>query len=157
MQPRVYVETSIFSYLTARPTNDLQAMARQIATNEWWEVWRPQYELFISEFVLVEAGLGDPAAAARRLAAMSGLIELEATEEVYRLGKALIDRGVLPKKAVMDAFHLAIATVHGMDYLLTWNCTHIANAHLRPRIERVVLALGYETPVICTPDELIGA
>lgn len=108
----------------------------------------------ISEFVIAEASLGHPDAAKRRLDAMEGIMELQATEQVRILGKSLIRCGALPEKAEMDAFHVAIAAVHGIEYLLTWNCTHIANAHVRPKIENACRALGYEPPIICTPDEL---
>lgn len=157
MKPKVYIETSVVSYLTARPTNDLRAMANQAATVEWWEAQRSKYDLVISEFVLAEASLGHPEAAERRLAAMMGLMELQATEMVRALGKELVNRGALPEKAEMDAYHVAIAAVNGIDYLLTWNCTHIANAQTRPKIEAACRALGYEPPIICTPDELTEA
>ena len=154
MKSKVYVETSVLSYLTARPTNDLRAMANQAATVEWWETQRSKYDLVISEFVLAEASLGHPEAAERRLAATVGLMELRATEEVRAIGKELINRGALPEKAEIDAYHVAIAAVNGIEYLLTWNCAHIANAHTRPKIESACRALGYEPPIICTPDEL---
>lgn len=154
MKSRVYIETSVVSYLTARPTNDLRAMANQAATVEWWETQRSKYDLVISEFVLAEASLGHPEAAKRRLAALMGLTQLRATEEVRTLGKELITLGALPEKAAIDAYHVAIVAVNGIEYLLTWNCAHIANAHTRPKIEAACRALGYEPPVICTPDEL---
>jgi hypothetical protein len=154
VKPKVYIETSVVSYLTARPTNDLRAMANQAATVEWWETQRSKYDLVISEFVLAEASLGHPEAAERRLAALMGLMELQATEEVRALGKELVNCGALPEKAEMDAYHVAIAAINGIEYLLTWNCTHIANAHTRPKIEAACRALGYEPPIICTPDEL---
>jgi predicted nucleic acid-binding protein len=154
VKPKVYVETSVISYLTARPTNDLRAMANQAATVEWWETQRSKYDLVISEFVLAEASLGHPEAAGRRLAAIMGLMELQATEEVRALGEQFVKREALPEKAEMDAYHVAIAAVNGIEYLLTWNCTHIANAHTRPKIESVCRALGYEPPIICTQDEL---
>jgi len=154
MKLKVYVETSVISYLTSRPTNDLRAMANQTATVEWWENQSSKYDLVISEFVLAEARLGHPEAAGRRLAAITGLTDLQATEEVRTFAKQLIERGALPKKAEMDAYHVAIAAVNGIEYLLTWNCTHIANAYTRPKIEFACRALGYEPPIICTPDEL---
>ncbi len=151
---KVYIETSIISYLTARPSNDLRAMANQSATVEWWETQRSKYDLVISEFVIAEASLGDPDAAKRRLSAVKEIMELQATEETRILGKELINRSALPAKAEVDAYHVAIASVNGVEYLLTWNCTHIANAHTRPKIEAICRALGYEPPIICTPDEL---
>jgi predicted nucleic acid-binding protein len=155
MKPSVYIETSIISYLTARPSNDLRAMAHQSATLEWWESQKPKYQLVVSEFVIAEASLGDPDAAKRRLAAIEGIVELQASEAVRQLGKELIARNALPAKAEIDAFHVAIAAVNGIEFLLTWNCTHIANAATRPKIEASCRALGYEPPIICTPDELM--
>ena len=122
---------------------------------EWWETQKSKYELVVSEFVIAEAALGHPEAAERRLAAIEGVMELQATEAVRALGQALISRNALPEKAEIDAFHVAIAAVNGIEYLLTWNCTHIANAVTRPKIEATCRALGFEPPIICTPDELM--
>ena len=154
MKPRVYIETSVISYLTARPSNDFRAMSNQNVTLEWWELERPKFELVISEFVIAEASLGHPEAAQRRLAAILGLVELQATQAVKALGRELVTRNALPAVAEIDALHVAIAAVNGIEYLLTWNCTHIANAHTRPKIEATCRALGYEPPIICTPQEL---
>lgn len=154
MQFKVYVETSIISYLTARPSKDLRAAANQQTTNEWWQSRRHWFDLYISEFVTMEASMGDPDAARRRIAVIADLPSLRLTEEVRFLGKTLIEKGSLPAKAEIDAYHIAIASVHGMEYLLTWNCTHIANAIMRPKIEAVCRQLGYAPPVICTPQEL---
>lgn len=155
LKPSVYIETSIISYLTARQNNDLRAMANKSATVEWWESQKPNYQLVVSEFVIAEASLGNPEAAERRIAAIEGIPELQATEAVRILGKELIIRNALPEKAEIDAYHVAIAAVNGIEYLLTWNCTHIANAVTRPKIEATCRALGYEPPIICTPDELM--
>ncbi|MEI6451693.1 MAG: type II toxin-antitoxin system VapC family toxin [Actinomycetes bacterium] len=154
MKAKVYVETSVISYLTARPNNDIRAMANQNVTIEWWETQRLNFDLLISEFVVAEASIGDPDAVKRRLAAIADIMELQATEEVRVLGQQLIRCNALPENAEVDAYHVAIATVNGIDYLLTWNCAHIANAHTRPRIEAACRALGYEPPIICTPQEL---
>jgi predicted nucleic acid-binding protein len=154
MKAKVYIETSVISYLTARPSNDIRAMANQNVTIEWWETQRSNYDVFISEFVIAEASLGHPDAIIRRIEAISDIMALQATEEVRTLGQELIRRHALPTNAEIDAYHVAIATVNGMEYLLTWNCTHIANAHTRPKIEATCRALGYEPPIICTPQEL---
>ena len=154
MKPRVYIETSVISYLTARPSNDFRAMSNQNVTLEWWELERPKFELVISEFVIAEASLGHPEAAQRRLAALAGLVELRATQAVKALGRELVTRNALPAIAEIDALHVAIAAANGIQYLLTWNCTHIANAHTRPKIEATCRALGFEPPIICTPQEL---
>lgn len=153
MKPRVYVETTIPSYLTAWPSRDLLRAAQQQMTQEWWDR-RGAFELFVSPLVLVECQAGDPTAAAERLAAIDGLPLLDQTGEVASLADELTRAVPIPPRAAADAVHIATAAVHGMHYLLTWNCTHIANAVLRPRIEAVCRAARYEPPVICTPQEL---
>lgn len=155
MKPKVYIETSIPSYLTARPNNDIRSMANQNTTMEWWENRRLKFDIFVSEFVIVESSQGHPEASARRLAAIDDIPELDVTDEVRKLAIALITEGPIPKRAEIDAYHIAVATVHGMDYLLTWNCTHIANAVMRPKVEAVCRKHDYEPPIICTPQELM--
>jgi hypothetical protein len=155
MKPKIYIETSIPSYLTARPSKDVRLLANRDTTIEWWESRRSSFDLYISEFVLVEASLGDVEAARRRIDVLSGIAEIEVTEEVRVPGKALIAEGPIPPKAEIDAYHIAIAAVNGMEYLLTWNCAHIANAVMRSRIEQVCREHGYEPPIICTPQELM--
>ncbi len=155
MKPRVYLETTIPSYLTAWLSRDLVMAGHQRTTTEWWEGRRHDFDLFVSQFVLDEAGSGDPSAARRRLEALADVPLLDPTDDVYALADQLLTRVPLPANAAADALHIAIAAVNGMDYLLTWNCTHIANAELRPRIEMVCRDRGYEPPVICTPEELL--
>ena len=153
-EANVYVETTIPSYLTAWPSRDLVKAAHQQITREWWEE-RDRYALFVSQAVLREASGGDQDAASRRLKAVEGLPVLELNEEARALGRALVQEGPLPEKAALDALHIAIAAVNGMDYLLTWNCTHLANAPLRNKVERFCRQKGYEIPTICTPEELV--
>ena len=155
MRLKVYIETSVISYLTARPSNDIRAVANQNTTIEWWDNQRPKFDLLVSEFVTTEANLGHPDAAQRRLKAITEIPVLEATEEVRILGQVLIKQGAIPPKAEIDAYHVAIAAVNGVEYLLTWNCTHIANALMRPKIEAICRSYGYEPPIICTPQELM--
>lgn len=155
MKPKVYIETSIPSYLTARPSNDIRVVANQNITIEWWETRRFSFELFISEFVIAEASLGNPESAKKRLEAIAALSELSTTNEVRVLAKALISEGPIPTKAEVDAFHIAVAAVNGIEYLLTWNCTHIANAIMRPKIEEICRQQGVEPSIICTPQELM--
>jgi hypothetical protein len=155
VKPKVYIETSVPSYLAARRSQDVRVLANQETTIEWWGSRRTHFDLFISEFVLAEAALGDPVAAQRRLEVLDGITALDATDEVRALGNALIAEGPIPPQASMDALHIAIAAVNGMEYLLTWNCTHIANAVMRAKIEAVCRRYGYEPPVICTPLELM--
>ncbi len=156
LKPRVYLETTIPSYLTAWPSRDLVRAAHQQITRDWWDRRRADFELYISQVVLRECQAGDATAAAERLKILQDLPLLEQTEEATRLAQALVDRVPLPERAAVDALHVAIAAVHGVDYLLTWNCTHIANATLRDPIESVCRENGYEPPAICTPDELLA-
>jgi hypothetical protein len=153
VKPRVYIETSVLSYLTSWPSRDLVKAAHQQMTLEWW-AGRERFDLFVSEAVLAEASRGDPEAARLRLAAADGLRVLTATTEAQALAIALLRASAMPAKAAIDAAHVAIATVHGMNFLLTWNCTHIANAVMREAIEGVCRRQGYKPPVICTPEEL---
>lgn len=153
MKPTVYAETTIPSYLTAWPSRDLVRAAHQQLTREWW-ARRKAFDLYASRLVVQECQAGDAQAAADRLAALAGVPLLEQGPEVAELAEALIRDVPLPEKAAADALHIATAAVHGVQYLLTWNCTHIANAALRPRIEAVCRAAGFEPPLICTPEEL---
>ena len=155
MKPKVYIETSILSYLTARQSNDLRVAANQNTTLEWWDNRRGDFDIFISEFVTSEVSLGDPLIAQKRLDIAETLPALKITEAVRVLAKKLVFEGPIPDKAEMDAYHIAVATVNGLEYLLTWNCTHIANAAMRPRIEEICRQQGFEPPIICTPQELM--
>lgn len=150
---KVYVETSVVSYLAARPARDLQRRAHQQITRDWWSS-RSRFEMFVSELVLVEASRGDRAAADERLAALMGLTILPMHPEVGPLASRLLSASALPHKATIDAAHVALATVHEMDYLVTWNCRHIANAMRRGDIERTCAAAGFRAPVMCTPEQL---
>lgn len=154
MPPKVYLETTIPSYLTAWPSRDLIKAAHQEATHEWWDT-RGKFDLYVSQVVLNESGRGDPEAATQRLEALAGLTVLAITDEAEALARGLTEQGPLPEKAAVDALHIAVAAVHGMDYLLTWNCTHIANAATRVEIEAVCRRNDLEPPVICTPIELM--
>ncbi len=153
MKPRVYIETSVLSYLTSWTSRDLVQAAHQRITSEWWQR-RDNFDLFVSEAVLAEARRGDPDAAGRRLAAAGGLPALVATTEAQELAARLLRAAAMPAKAAIDAAHVAIATVHGMNFLLTWNCTHIANAAMREKIENVCREAGFKPAIICTPEEL---
>ena len=155
MKPRVYLETTIPSYLTAWASRDIVMAGHQHSTKEWWETRRQDFQLFVSQFVIDESSAGDSDAARHRLEALTDVPLLDPGEDVFALADGLITRVPLPAKAAADSLHIAIATVNGKDYLLTWNCTHIANATLRSRIELVCRDFGYEPPVICTPEELL--
>ncbi len=156
MRPRVYLETSIISYLAARPSRDLITAAHQQVTHEWWSRRRHLFDLFASQLVLHEAAAGDQEVAERRLAFLSKLPLLDVTSAVTSLARVLAVELPLPQQAGADAFHIALAVCHGMDYLLTWNCAHIANAEFRPSVDRVCRRHGYAPPVLCTPEELMG-
>jgi predicted nucleic acid-binding protein len=151
-----YLETSIVSYLTALPARDVVAAARQRLTLEWWDTQRASFDLVVSPLVLEEASRGDSQAASRRLKILRGLPRLDATPAVIAFAKRIVSDGALPRSAADDALHIALAVVHGVDYLLTWNCRHIDNAQNKPLIRRLCDTAGYAFPEICTPEELMG-
>jgi len=155
MKPKVYLETSVISYLASRPSRDLIVAANQQLTQEWWHLRRQDFDLFISQLVIQEASAGDEDAARRRLQVVADIPLLTLNEETVAFAERLIKEGPMPQKAVEDALHIAVATLHGMDYLLTWNFRHIANATMRYKIERICRLAGYEPPIICTPQELL--
>jgi len=150
----VYIETSLVSYLTARPNRDLVIAAHQQLTKEWWENRRNDFDLFISQVVMEEASAGNPEAAARRVTALEGIPFLDVSNAAIKLADKLVKTHALPKKAAQDALHIGVACVHGIDYVLTWNCKHIANAQMYSAIDKTCRDAGYVTPIICTPVEL---
>ncbi|MEQ1860740.1 MAG: type II toxin-antitoxin system VapC family toxin, partial [Chthoniobacteraceae bacterium] len=152
---RLYLETTIPSYLVARPSRDLRLSADQFATHEWWDECREDYELFISQMVIKESRRGDPELAALRLAQMADIPLLSDLHEAAELAKRLLADRIVPEVAADDATHIALAAAHGMDYLLTWNCKHINNHRIRTRIEQACEAAGLVCPDICTPAELM--
>ncbi len=156
MKQKVYIETTIPSYLAGRPSRDLVIAGNQELTREWWDGRREAFDLYVSQFVLDEAEDGDVEAARRRLDILAGLAELAINEEAVHLAEKLVSEGIVPPKAATDAAHIAVAAVNEMDYLLTWNCTHIANAEIMKRIYSLCEREGYNCPVICTPAELMG-
>ncbi|NQT13808.1 MAG: type II toxin-antitoxin system VapC family toxin [Planctomycetes bacterium] len=148
------METTIIGYLASRPRDDVIFQARQELTRIWWNARREQYEIVVSQLVLDEASAGDEDAAAQRLALLDGVPLLDVTDpRVDPIADALLAARLLPPKARSDAEHMATATVHGVDYLLTWNCKHIANAETLPRVYRLLTDLGYSPPLIVTPEE----
>ena len=156
MIKRVYIETTIPSYLAAWPSRDLLQAARQQITHDWWRNARLDYDLCISELVLDEAGAGDPDAAQRRLLFLQGIPLLDLTEAVNDVAKAIMESGLLPQEATRDAVHIAVSSVHNIDILLTWNCRHIANAAIMKELRTIVANCDYELPILCTPEELLG-
>ena len=157
MAQRVYLETSIISYLAARPSRDLVTAARQQLTHEWWALRRTAFEVCVSELVIVEAAAGDRDAADRRAQFIRDIALLSINDEAVVLAQKLVEAARLPTRAAADALHISVAAVHGIDYLLTWNSTHIVNAEFRPKVEQACRNSGFEPPVLCTPDELMGS
>jgi hypothetical protein len=156
MPRRIYIETTIPSYLTARPSRDIVQAARQQLTREWWDVERRNYDLCISQIVLDEAAAGDAEAAQRRMAVIDTLPLLDLTFEVDGLAETIMQSGLLPASASRDAVHIAVTAVHQVHFLLTWNCRHIANATIFRDLQHILMSAGYDVPVICTPEELLG-
>lgn len=154
MKPSVYVETSVVSYYTARPGRDIIVLAHQEITRQWWEQARERFRLVISELVMAEVGAGDPEAAAKRLSVVKNIPLLHLSEKCREVAKYCEKVLPLAKDAVADAAHLAIASVYSVDYLVTWNCLHIANERIRRSLGEVNRGLGLGTPIICTPEEM---
>jgi len=155
MKPTVYLETTVIGYLAMRGSNLLHVAANQQMTRDWWDNHRGRYDVFVSRFVIGECSRGDPAAARERMACLEGIPLLQVPDDTILLAESLLAALRLPRRAANDATHISIAAVNGIEYLLTWNCRHIANASFRPGIERVCREMRYEPPVICTPQELM--
>lgn len=152
----VYVETSVISYLVSLPSRDLRVAAWQQITTQWWEQEKSKYELFTSELVLAEAAAGDPSAAQKRIDKLDGIPYLNVSDEAKALAARLIADGGMPAHAEADALHVATASVHAIDYLLTWNCRHIDNATTKPVLRSICAVAGCVCPEICTPLELLS-
>lgn len=152
----LYIETSVVSYYTSRPSRDLITAARQQLTHDWWEKILLTFAPHISALVLEEAKAGNPEAAQKRLEALAGMPVLEITEAAKALAADLVTRGPIAKDFSEDALHIALAAAHGMDYLLTWNFRHINNAKMKLSVMRIVHDHEHECPVICSPEELEG-
>ena len=155
MKPRVYIETTIISYLAARPSRDIVIAGHQQITHDWWSTCREHFDIAASQLVIQEVSIGDQAAVQERLNLLDTVRLLEITEEALDLAQNLVDSGALPQTATEDALHIAIAVTNGVEYLLTWNCRHLANAAMRVLIEGICRLAGYEPTIICTPEELL--
>ena len=154
MKPTVYIETSVISYLTSRPSRDLIIAAHQQITQDWWD----QLHLlipFISEVVYDEISSGDSEAAGKRVLAVNEFAYLIINSEVLELAKEYYNAIDLSEKARLDSVHLALAVHHGMDYLVSWNLVHISGARPRKIVEQINYSHGIRTPIICTPEELL--
>ena len=156
MKDKVYIETTVFSYLATHPSRDLIVAGHQKSTHKWLQERRRDFYLFCSQLVVQEASAGDSRAAARRLRFLREVPVLVATEAIGELARQLTRSGGIPSEAPEDAVHVAYAVIHGMDYLVTWNCRHIANAQIRNNLSATCSMMGYQLPVICTPEELLG-
>jgi len=151
---KVYVESSVISYITARPSRDLVVSARQAITNEWWEQKRKKYDVYISELVIEEISSGDKEAAQKRLDVVKQIPNLEITEIAKDLASLLISSGAVPENSPEDALHIGLAAAQGVEYLLTWNFKHINNATKRADITQLIESQGFLSPVLCSPEEL---
>lgn len=156
MKPKVYVETSVVSYLASKASRDVVIAGRQAVTQEWWEIHRNHFDLYISELVELEMAKGDPDAADRRAEKVAGVESLLPSEEAENLTRLLLEEGAVPVGSEEDAAHIAIASTQGMDFLLTWNFKHINNVQKREAIVAVVESCGFDCPILCSPEELGG-
>jgi len=155
MKPSVYLETSFISYLTGPLSQNMIVATHQHITREWWKSHRLAFELFISPFVVEEISQGNAMQSAKRLAVLKETTTLTFNNEVVELALAFLQNHGVPSKATPDAYHIAVATVHQMNYLLTWNCRHIANTVVQPKLHQISLKRGYKLPILCTPYELL--
>ena len=156
MKPTVYLETTIISYLTAKPSRDVIIAGHQQITHAWWNDHRQDFELFVSQLVVKEIGSGNPEMAAKRLALIHGLKALAMTETALNLAQSLISSGPLPQKAADDAIHIALAAVNEVDYLLSWNCKHITNLFIQRDLAKILARQGFRLPTIGTPESFLG-
>ena len=155
MKPRVYVETTVVSCLTALPAGDVVVAGHQQSTRDCWERASDRFELVVSELVRQEVAIGDGDAARARLSLLSSLATLDATPEADGLSKMLARTAAVPQAAIHDAVHIPIAAANGVEYLVPWNFRHIANAVARPLIESACRLDGFEPPTISTSEELM--
>lgn len=155
MRESIYLETTIVSYYTSKPSRDIIVLAHQEITRQWWLKVIGRYNIFISEVVIEEASSGDPEAIKRRLEELKDFPHLELNDKVEKMAQVYMERLEIPEKSLRDAAHLAVASVHNIDYLVTWNCTHLANGEVIKKLMKINESLGIHTPIICTPEELM--
>jgi hypothetical protein len=155
MKSSVYLESTIISYLTAKPSRDLIVAAHQQMTNEWWDLILPRVNCYISPFTLQEISAGDEDAAHKRMEIVKNIGILELNTEIQKLAQRYFNSLKIPEKARLDASHLAIAVWHEVDYLVSWNCKHIVSGRVRKVLEEINNDLNIKTPVLCTPEELM--
>ena len=155
MKPKVYVETSVLSYLAARPSRDPVSAGRQVVTRRWWQTERSKYSLVVSEAVETECERGDSEAVERRRGLLREISLFPIHERILEVARLLLVPGAIPGGAEPDALHIAAANVEECDYLLTWNFRHIANVGIRRKVEKILARHGYTKTTICTPEELV--
>ncbi|MFZ4695707.1 MAG: type II toxin-antitoxin system VapC family toxin [Verrucomicrobiia bacterium] len=155
MKASVYLETTILSYLVARPSRDLVVAAHQQITREWWDKHVPHFRCYVSQIVVDEISKGDPVESKKRQEVAGKIPLLDVTDDAAIFAEELLGEKILPLKATQDATHIAVAAVNGLDFLLTWNCVHIANAKIEGRIATLCRSKGFQPPVICTPEQLM--
>lgn len=156
MKSKLYLESTIPSYLVARPSRDIILAGQQKCTHDWWNKRADDFEIFVSDVVFDEIATGEAAMAKKRMYLIKSFSLLPINQNVIELADEMIHGGPLPEKAARDATHIALSAVHGMHFLLTWNCTHIANAQMYAKMRAICAAHGFDCPVICTPDELLA-
>ena len=152
----LYIETSIVSYPRQRPSSQVVMAARQLLTHQWWNDERSKYELVTSQYVVDEVSAGDPTLAVERLESLDGIPLLPLDPAIAQIADEIMTRAILPPKARTDALHIAMVAHHRIQYLLTWNCRHIANATILPRIHKMLNDLSIPIPIICTPEEMVN-
>jgi len=161
MKESIYIETTVVSYYTSKPSRDIIVLAHQEITRQWWPMAIRRYNVFISEVVIEEASFGDPEAAKRRLKELKDFPHLEffphleLNDKVEEMAQVYMERLYIPEKSFRDAAHLAVASVHNIDYLVTWNCTHLANGEVIKKLMKINESFCIPTPIICTPEELM--
>ncbi len=155
MRESIYLETTIVSYYTSKPSRDIIVLAHQEITRQWWLKTIGRYNVLISEVVIEEASSGDPEAIKKRLEELKDFPHLELNDKVEEMAQVYMERLEIPEKSLRDAAHLAVASVHNIDYLVTWNCTHLANGEVIKKLIKINESLGIHTPIICTPEELM--
>ena len=155
MKESIYIETSVVSYYTAKPGRDLIVLAHQQITHEWWQKALKRFEVYVSEVVIEEAKIGNQEFVKKRLKELNKFKCLRLTDEVERIAQTYMKGLSIPKSSIRDAAHLAVASIYNIDYLITWNCAHLANAGIIKKLLKINEKLGIRTPVICTPEELM--
>ena len=155
MKESIYIETSVVSYYVSKPSRDIIVLAHQQITSEWWPKAVKRFDVYISEVVVEEAAAGNKESAEQRLNELKGFPSLALTEKVEKIAQIYMEKLSIPKKALRDAAHLAVASVHNIDYLVTWNCAHLANGEIIKKLLKINEKLSIKTPVICTPEELM--